>query len=75
MSVLIVQFMLSFVVPMFSDIFKHSGAELPATTQLLIKVSAKSGLIFYSLLILVVAGLLFHKTQQHKPWFRKYTAA
>ncbi len=75
MSVLIVQFMLSFVVPMFSDIFKHSGAELPATTQLLIKVSAKSGLIFYGLLAVVCAGIIFHKTQQHKSWFRKYTAA
>jgi type IV pilus assembly protein PilC len=75
MSILIVQFMLSFVVPMFSDIFRHTGAELPVTTQLLIKVSAKSGLIFYTILFLVVAGILFHKTQQHKTWFRKYTAA
>lgn len=75
MSILIVQFMLSFVVPMFSDIFKHTGAELPATTQLLIKVSAKSGLIFYSILAVVVLGFLFHKTQQHKTWFRKYTTA
>jgi type IV pilus assembly protein PilC len=74
MSVLIVQFMLSFVVPMFSDIFKHTGTELPVTTQLLIKISAKSGLIFYSLVILIVLGMLFHKTQQHKIWFRKYTA-
>ena len=74
MSVLIVQFMLSFVVPMFSDIFKHTGAELPMTTQLLIKVSAKSGLIFYTLLSLVLAGFFFHKTQQHKIWFRKYTS-
>ena len=74
MSVLIVQFMLSFVVPMFSDIFKHTGAELPMTTQLLIKVSAKSGLIFYTLLSLVLAGFFFHKTQQHKIWFRKYNS-
>lgn len=74
MSVLIVQFMLSFVVPMFSDIFKHTGAELPATTQLLIKLSAKSGLIFYSLLALVIAGFMIHKTQQHKLWFRKFTS-
>lgn len=74
MSVLIVQFMLSFVVPMFTDIFKHTGAELPATTQLLIKLSAKSGLIFYSLITLVIVGFLIHKTQQHKIWFRKYTS-
>lgn len=74
MSVLIVQFMLSFVVPMFSDIFKHTGTELPATTKLLIKISAQSGMIFYSIVTLVVLGILFHKTQQHKIWFRKYTA-
>jgi type IV pilus assembly protein PilC len=74
MSVLIVQFMLSFVVPMFSDIFKHTGAELPLTTQLLMKISAKSGIIFYSLVLLVLAGFVFHKTQQHKIWFRKYTS-
>lgn len=74
MSVLIVQFMLSFVVPMFSDIFKHTGTELPMTTQLLIKISSKSGLIFYSLIIVVGLGMLFHKTQQHKIWYRKYTS-
>jgi type IV pilus assembly protein PilC len=75
MSILIVQFMLSFVVPMFSDIFKHTGAELPATTQLLIKVSAKSGLIFYSIVGLIIVITVFHRTQQHKPWFRKYSSA
>jgi type IV pilus assembly protein PilC len=75
MSILIVQFMLSFVVPMFSDIFKHTGAELPATTQLLIKVSAHSGMIFYSIVALIVIIMVFQRTQQHKPWFRKYTSA
>jgi type IV pilus assembly protein PilC len=74
MSVLIVQFMLSFVVPMFSDIFKHTGTELPMTTQLLIKVSAKSGLIFYSLIVIVGLIVLFHKTQHQKIWYRKYTS-
>jgi len=74
MSVLIVQFMLSFVVPMFSDIFKHTGTALPAATQLLIKISAKSGLIFYGIVTMVVLGMVFHRTQQNKIWFRKYTA-
>jgi type IV pilus assembly protein PilC len=74
MSVLIVQFMLSFVVPMFSDIFKHTGAELPASTQLLIAISAKSGLIFYTLTALIAVIFLFHRTQHQKTWFRKHTA-
>lgn len=74
MSVLIVQFMLSFVVPMFSDIFKHTGAELPWVTLMLIKASNHAGLLFYSLAAFVAIGFLVHKTQQHKTWFRKYTA-
>lgn len=74
MSVLIVQFMLSFVVPMFSDIFKHTGTELPWATQMLIKVSSHSGTIFYALVAVVVCFVIFHKTQQAKTWYRKYTA-
>jgi len=75
MSILIVHFMLSFVVPMFTDIFKHTGAELPAVTQLLIKISAKSSYIFYGIIVLIFLAVMIHKTQQHKIWFRKYTAA
>ncbi len=75
MSVLIVQFMLSFVVPMFSDIFKHTGTDLPWVTRQLIRVSSHSGLIFYTLLCIALLGFLVFKTQQHKIWFRKYTAA
>lgn len=74
MSVLIVQFMLSFVVPMFSDIFKHTGTDLPVTTQLLIKISSKSGLIFYGLASIIGLGILFHKIQGQKIWYRKYTS-
>ncbi len=74
MSFLIVQFMLSFVVPMFMDIFKHTGAQLPIATQLLIKISNKSGLMFYSLLIVVLLGFLIYKSQHHKKWFRFYTS-
>lgn len=74
MSVLIVQFMLSFVVPMFTDIFKHTGAELPYMTQVLISVSKQSSTIFYGLLFIVVIGLIVHTTQQHKTWYRKYTS-
>lgn len=74
MSVLIVQFMLSFVVPMFSDIFKHTGTELPWVTQVLIKASNHAGFLFYCLVALVGLGFLVVKTQQHKNWFRKYTA-
>lgn len=57
-AVLVVIFMLSYVVPMFQDIFKQNKMELPALTRIIIKLSnfTKSyGL--YSVLFLV--GLFF----------------
>ena len=74
MSILIVQFMLSFVVPMFSDIFKHTGTELPFATKLLISASKNSASVFYGLITLIFICFLIHKTQSNKWWFRKYTS-
>ncbi|HWY10381.1 MAG TPA: type II secretion system F family protein [Bacteroidia bacterium] len=75
MAILIVYFMLSFVVPMFSDVFKQTGGRLPASTQFLISVSGKSTAIFYSLLLIVGGFILLHKTQSKKIWYRQYTSA
>jgi type IV pilus assembly protein PilC len=75
MAILIVYFMLSFVVPIFSDIFTQTGGELPEITQFLIKVSNKSGAIFYTLFSLIAAAVLVHKTQSKKDWYRRYTSA
>ncbi|MGZ3885395.1 MAG: type II secretion system F family protein, partial [Bacteroidia bacterium] len=75
LAVLIVYFMLSYVVPMFGDIFKQTGGQLPATTQFLIKVSNKSSLVFYSLLSLVAGFYFLHKTQHKKTWYRHSTSA
>ena len=66
--------MLSFVVPMFSDIFKQTGGQLPATTQFLISVSNKSSTIFYSLVLIVGGFILLHKTQSKNIWYRSYTS-
>lgn len=75
LAISIVYFMLSFVVPMFGDIFKQTGGQLPATTQFLIKISNRSSLIFYSLLSVVSAYIILHKTQSKKAWYRSYTSA
>lgn len=74
LAVFIVYFMLSFVVPMFGDIFKQTGGQLPETTRLLIKISNKSSFIFYSLLSLVLLGFTLHKTQSSKNWYRSFTS-
>ncbi len=75
MAILIVYFMLSFVVPIFSDIFTQTGNELPAITQFLIKLSNKSGTIFGVLFSVILIFVVIHKTQNKKEWYRKYTSA
>jgi type IV pilus assembly protein PilC len=75
MAILIVYFMLSFVVPIFSDIFTQTGRELPAITQFLIKLSNKSSLIFYTLFFIIGSIVLVHKTQKKKSWYRKFTSS
>jgi type IV pilus assembly protein PilC len=74
LAIFIVYFMLSFVVPMFADIFKQTGGQLPATTQLLIRISNKSSVIFYSLLFTTGVIALLHKTQCKKKWYRSGTS-
>jgi type IV pilus assembly protein PilC len=74
LSILIVYFMLSFVVPMFSDIFKQTGGQLPATTKFLISVSNRSSFIFYFLILSIGGFIILHKTQEKKIWYRLYTS-
>jgi len=74
LSIGIVYFMLSFVVPMFSDIFKQTGGQLPAITQFLIKVSNKSSFIFYTILTITISFMAMHKLNSAKPWYRKITS-
>lgn len=74
MAILIVYFMLSFVVPIFSDIFTQTGHELPDITRLLIKISKKSSLMFYLLFSFTGAFILLYKTQHKKDWYRKYSS-
>jgi type IV pilus assembly protein PilC len=75
MAIIIVYFMLSFVVPVFSDIFTQTGGELPQLTQFLIKLSNKSGSIFSTLFVFIFGVFILHKTQAKKEWYRKWTSA
>lgn len=75
LAICIVYFMLSFVVPMFGDIFKQTGGQLPAATQFLIRVSNKSSFIFYTLVSVTIALYIFHKSQHQKIRYRHYSSA
>lgn len=74
LAVCIVYFMISFVVPMFSDIFKQTGGQLPEATKLLIKISNNSSVIFYTITGIILSIVMLHKTQHEKLWYRKFTS-
>lgn len=67
-AVLVVVFMLSYVVPMFQDIFKQNNMELPFLTQLIVKLSVWTktyGLYFLLGIIVFIFSTQFFKNN-HK---------
>ncbi len=61
-AILVVAFMLNYVVPMFQDIFKQQGVELPTITKLIIKVSEfmqSYGLILLFIIIAIITSQSF----------------
>jgi type IV pilus assembly protein PilC len=62
----VVGFMLRVVVPMFSEVFKRSGAELPAITRTVMNLSAYSGpFILAAVLVLLALAVLFYFFKEH----------
>lgn len=67
-------FMLNFIVPMFSDIFKRFGNNLPWITQKIVNLSnTLRGNVWWILLFLVVA-IVFTYTQRKQNWLREYSS-
>lgn len=67
-AVLVVIFMLSYVVPMFQDIFKQNNMELPFLTQVIVRLSGMTktyGMYFLLMLIVFVFSTQFFK-DNHK---------
>ena len=70
-AILVVIFMLRMVVPMFEDIFRQNGVELPTITKMIIGASDFTrdyGLYF---ILTLVVLLVFRKTFSKKPWFKR----
>lgn len=69
-AVLVVAFMLQFVVPMFQDIFKQQGVELPAITVFIISISDfiqnYGGLILLLITALIASKSYFNKNKRFK---------
>lgn len=69
-AILVVVFMLRMVVPMFEDIFKQNGVELPGITKMII--SASNFIKDFGWLVLLFIGLLvvLRKVFSTKQWFK-----
>ena len=66
-----VSFMVSFVVPMFSDVFKRFGSDLPMVTRIVISISDFCNQ-YFGLFVVFLAGVtVFAFSQRKQEWFRK----
>ena len=66
-----VTFMLLFIVPMFNDIFKRFGGELPYLTRLIIGLSAGIQKYFPLIFILVSGAFIYFYVNRKKIWMQK----
>ncbi len=73
-SVGVVYFMLNYVVPLFSDVFKRFGADLPALTQFIIKLSEMVSKYSPYVGLLILFLFIFLRVSRKKLWYRKWTA-
>lgn len=71
----LVYFMMTSVVPMFADVFKQFGSELPKLTQKVIYLSENFPFFFMIFALIVGVIALIVRTQKDQEWFRKSTSA
>lgn len=69
-----VLFLLKFLVPMFQDIFKSFGKELPDITQFVVDASAAVSDYFLLIFLIVVGLIAFVYINKKKIWFRRITS-
>ncbi len=68
-------FMLSVVVPLFSDMYKSLNSELPALTQTVIKASQFMARYLPLILVSIAGLIIFFYSSRNKTWFRKNSSA
>lgn len=66
-------FMMNFVVPMFADIFKRFGGELPWITKVILSMSHTISATFLPTIVSVVGLGYFLYVKKDTVWFRKYS--
>jgi type IV pilus assembly protein PilC len=70
-----VGFMMAYVVPMFADVLKRFGGELPFITRLVLHFSFLLKKFSLLLLMLLAGAAALVLSQRKKNWFRKWSSA
>lgn len=73
-TILVLYFMLNKVVPMFSSVFKQFGSELPKSTQIILKISNHSGMIFSIIMGIVISMVFLHVLLKETHRYRFFTS-
>lgn len=66
-------FMMNFIVPMFADVFKRFGGDLPFITALIVKISKVFSKYFILFFLVLIATISFIISQRKKQWFREHS--
>ena len=69
----VLYFMLNYVVPMFSNIFKQFGGELPVITQYVVALSTRFNTILFIVLGIAVALFITHRSLKKRESYRMFT--
>lgn len=67
-------FMMNFIVPMFADIFKRFGGNLPTITQVIVSVSEVVNAYILYVFLIIIGTVIFLYTQKQKVWYQKWSA-
>ncbi len=73
-TVLVLYFMLNKVVPMFGSVFKQFGSELPKSTQIIIKISNHSGVLFVSFFSIIIGLFAVHFFLKNNSSYRAFAS-
>ena len=73
-AVLAVLFMLKYVVPMFSDIFKQNQVELPWLTKMIISISGLFQDYFLLVFLMLLSVFILRKLIAKKQWYKKFSS-
>lgn len=67
-------FMMNFIVPMFADIFKRFGGDLPTITQVIVNMSAIVNKYIGWVFLVIMGFAIFIYSQREKEWYFKWSA-